>query len=199
MSESIRKKVNPKIPLIIECTLEILRDQGDQGLSMRKVAARAGMSLGNLQYYFRNKDELLLGLADVYFERCSTDFRRSLAERGPEGRRATLEFMVEYGLDYATSETCQLFRELWGIAVRNERIRERMHGYYELYAASIEEVLAPFAQGPDSVAKAATLFIPFFDGYGLVSTPLPLDREAVSKMLLNIVESVLEGDGDQDL
>ncbi|WP_320005903.1 TetR/AcrR family transcriptional regulator [Maridesulfovibrio sp.] len=193
MSKKSQQSITPKIQLIINCTLEILRDHGDQGLSMRKVAAKAGMSLGNLQYYFRNKDELLIGLADVYFEKCSDDFNKSIAKHAPQGKTEILEFLVDYGMYYANSESGKVFRELWGVAARNERINERMYEYYRLYAESVTEIIRPFAKNHNSVANTVSLLIPFFDGYGFSSSPLPADTPMLASFLVNIINTALEG------
>ena len=52
--------MKPKIEHILNCAMSLLKDSGDQGLTMRKVAETANMRLSNVQYYFKTK-ELLLG------------------------------------------------------------------------------------------------------------------------------------------
>ena len=52
--------MSPKIEHILNCAMTILKELGDQGLTMRKVAEAADMRLSNVQYYFKTK-ELLLG------------------------------------------------------------------------------------------------------------------------------------------
>lgn len=194
MSQRAKKKSNPKIPLIIDCALDILRDHGEQGLAMRKVATKAGMSLGNLQYYFKNKDELLAGVLDEYFERCGVRYDAAFSERRPEGRNETIRFLVTYGMEYADSEIGKVFRELWGIAARNDSIKGHLQEYYQVYADEVTKVLAPFAKTSDAAARAVSLLIPFYEGYGLMSSPLPLNRKEMIEFLVGIVESTLDGD-----
>jgi AcrR family transcriptional regulator len=52
--------MSPKVEHLLNCAMNILKESGDQGLTMRKVAEAAGMRLSNVQYYFKTK-ELLLG------------------------------------------------------------------------------------------------------------------------------------------
>ena len=195
MALKANQKSNPKIPLIIDSTLEILRDYGEQGLSMRKVAAKAGMSLGNLQYYFKNKDELLAGVLDEYFLRCGDHYNAALSEHCPEGRDEMLRFLATYGMEYAESEIGKVFRELWGIATRNDRIQRRLHEYYHVYADEVAKALAPFARTAEATDRAVSLLIPFYDGYGLLSSSslLPLDRQTMIEFLVEVVASTLEG------
>ncbi|MFW5489089.1 MAG: TetR/AcrR family transcriptional regulator [Desulfovibrio sp.] len=184
-------KHNPKISLLIDHALEVLRDHGEQGMSMRKVAAKAGMSLGNLQYYFKNKDELLAGVVDEYFDRCALHYNTAFAERCPEGRRETIEFLVRYGMAYADSEIGKVFRELWGIAARNKTIAGHMDDYYREYTVELAQVLAPFAKSPDCVSRVVSLMLPFVEGYGLVAGSLPSSTEELTEFIVNIVDSSL--------
>jgi len=57
------------------------------GISMRKVATRAGVSLGTLQYYFEHKTGLLEACLDAYYERLDALGRSLVAQAAqePEG------------------------------------------------------------------------------------------------------------------
>ncbi len=55
---------------ILEATHHELRNtQPRNAISLRRVAERAGVGLGTLQYYFSNKDTLLEACLDGYYER----------------------------------------------------------------------------------------------------------------------------------
>jgi len=45
---------------ILRATAEIVSEEGFEGTTMRKIAARAGVSLGVLNYYYRGKHELVM-------------------------------------------------------------------------------------------------------------------------------------------
>lgn len=47
---------------ILDCAIEILKEEGIQGLSMRKISKRLDYTQGILYHYFKNKDELLAAL-----------------------------------------------------------------------------------------------------------------------------------------
>ncbi|GAL09454.1 hypothetical protein JCM19233_420 [Vibrio astriarenae] len=63
-------KKSAKIEKVLDISIELLRQEGDYGVSMRKVATLAEMSLSNVQYYFKTKDDLLKAMADRYFQQC---------------------------------------------------------------------------------------------------------------------------------
>lgn len=46
----------------------VLAEDGAAGTSLRKVAVRAGCTTGTLTYYFRNKEGLLVALAESHFD-----------------------------------------------------------------------------------------------------------------------------------
>ena len=160
---------------------------------MRKVATKAEMSLGNLQFYFKNKDELLKGMVDVYFERCGTDFNNSFLEKSPESKQETIRFLVDFGMDYAHSEIGAVFRELWSMAARNEEIRGQLHEYYKHFADELAKILAPYAKTADSTSKAVSLLATYFDGLGLVSCPLPVNKKEMADFITRIIDATLEG------
>ena len=56
---------------ILRAAIAILKQVGMEGFTMRGVASEAGMSLGNLQYHFKDKAALMAGLAEHYFAECS--------------------------------------------------------------------------------------------------------------------------------
>jgi len=74
--------MSPKIEHLLNCAMDILKESGDQGLTMRKVAEAAGMSLSNVQYYFKTKELLLGALLEGYLLEYATSMQLlSLAEQ----------------------------------------------------------------------------------------------------------------------
>jgi AcrR family transcriptional regulator len=61
----------------------LIRD-GAGGFSMRKVAIAAGISLGNLQYHYKTKDDLLEGMLDWFL----IEYTRELELLEPTENRA---------------------------------------------------------------------------------------------------------------
>ena len=49
---------------IVEAALELFREHGYDGTTMRAIAKHADVSLGNAYYYFGSKDDLVLGFYD---------------------------------------------------------------------------------------------------------------------------------------
>jgi AcrR family transcriptional regulator len=95
---------------IIDAALQILAYEGYAAFTMRNVGARAGMTLGAVQHYFRNKNELLLALTDYKLQTdyLATEDARSKSPRSAEGELvAVVELLLRdnkkpfiHGLDF---------------------------------------------------------------------------------------------------
>lgn len=62
--------VRPKVPLIsrrraLEVALEIVDDDGLEALSIRRLATALGVNGASLYHHFRNKEDILVGMADL--------------------------------------------------------------------------------------------------------------------------------------
>ena len=190
-------KKNTKSEKVVDCALSLLTEQGDHGLTMRQVAQRAEMSLSNVQYYFKNKDELLTAVADRYFNQCLVEVQQqhvqlTHANLKPELTKMLREYLA-HGLEI--SEMCRIFREYWAIATRNPVIAEYLSNYYKQLAESVSEKLQPVAVSPEAVSKAVSVIIPFVEGYTITAPSLPRNIEQITEQLTNIVIQQLTDKG----
>ena len=96
---------------IIKSAIKILKEFGTEGLTMRKVATNASMSLGNLQYHFKNKEALFSGLAEHYFSECAgmLDDYKHTPENGSNEEK--LYQFILFTLDHfdEISDMCRIF------------------------------------------------------------------------------------------
>lgn len=53
---------------ILQTAVELLNEHGTSGISMNALAEACGISAGNLQYHYRNKDELIREILEVMFK-----------------------------------------------------------------------------------------------------------------------------------
>ncbi|ELB2798368.1 TetR/AcrR family transcriptional regulator [Vibrio alginolyticus] len=184
-------KKSAKIEKILDVSIEVLRQEGDFGVSMRKVATLAEMSLSNVQYYFKNKDELLRAMADRYFQQCLDE----LAEQPELSDASELKNFISAQLShvYQVSDMCRIFREYWAISTRNEAIDAYLLAYYQSMASSLNKIFKPLAKDNVSVERAISVFIPFVEGYSITARALPVDLEHITQSISSIVLIQLTG------
>ena len=183
----------PKEISIIQAALEILRDQGDHGLTMRKIASRTGMSLSNVQYYFSTKDVLLAALVEDYLEKCTTLITESIATDEPRSREERVRRFVSIALsnDPAIIEMCAIFRELWAVATRNPDVSMQLDHYYRHYADSLCTALFPDVKDKRTRDRLKLLLVPYIEGYSVVGEAAGGDINKVSRLLNNAVDALL--------
>ena len=105
---------------ILAAARSLLAAEGYAGLSMRRVAQAAGMSLSNVQHYYGSRDllleALLLTTMDAFQARMD-DIAAAMSERSQLERFLST---VDMFLDELTDPvTHALFFELWALASRN--------------------------------------------------------------------------------
>lgn len=108
------------IDAILDATLHILEAEGPDGLTTNHIAARAGVSIGTIYQYFRDKGDILAAvaqrrattvreeIADLVIGRTGADTLRSIVravarsfEGPPHARAALLDALSRLGADGA--------------------------------------------------------------------------------------------------
>jgi AcrR family transcriptional regulator len=69
---------------IAEALLRVAGEHGLEAVSLRHVAAEAGVTSGMVQHYFRTKDEMMAFALEVVRERGEARLTRAAAELGPD-------------------------------------------------------------------------------------------------------------------
>lgn len=97
---------------IKEATFYLLAEKGYSELSMRDIAKKAGVVLGQLTYYYKKKENLILSVIDEVFENCIYELKKKIKDsndklstlldyyveifqKEPEVPKVVLNFMTE--------------------------------------------------------------------------------------------------------
>ena len=126
---------------ILDAAREVLMEAGYGGITMRKVAARAGITIGNLNYYYRTKEDLLRDLLEYVINHYLEEFerRRQIAGHSPEKQLlAVLKFWIE---DLNTLETTIFFPELWALGNHDPYIAELIDDLYAKARLPLNELI----------------------------------------------------------
>ena len=85
---------------LLDAALEILTEDGLDAMSLRAIARRAGVSQAAPYSHFKNRDEILAGVAQLGFERLSRDLRKlyCLPYDSWKNRLAVLRFVQDIPL-----------------------------------------------------------------------------------------------------
>lgn len=115
--------------LLVEAEQMII-DQGFTALTMRKLAERCGIALGNLQYYFPSKSDLMAALVERIYDQHlrSPDTKTEFSENPETVFRKIIEYMLN---DIRKAEGSVLYWELWALAAHDEMARDAMTKFYQ--------------------------------------------------------------------
>ncbi len=139
-----QKRRNAKVLQILASTATVLVRDGHARLSMRAVAAEAGMSLSSLQHYFENKDALLLEalrtIISGYIGRYDDLHRQRQLSAG-----AILDQIIDDVVaEAARPEVCGLYFEAWAMARHHPEAGDLMlelyRRYFELVVDLVREI-----------------------------------------------------------
>lgn len=156
---------------IVVAARELLMNEGYAQFSMRTVAARAGVHLANVQYYFKTREELVRALLDDTGARYRASYDELLAS-APADRKARFEAVIDFNLrDIATWETRKYFIQLWALLASIDGSSGGLMD--ELYAIDIQqlsECIAELVPGTDPVEirRRATLLAAMIEGMVVV-------------------------------
>lgn len=118
---------------ILEQATRVLSRDGYSRFSLRTVAAAAGVTLGNLQYYFPTKSDLVEAMLGHVITGYIEEFDRLTAEvegRPEEQLAAVLSHVIR---DLTTPRTTVLFPELWSMANHDPAVEQYVDDMYEVY------------------------------------------------------------------
>ncbi len=127
--------------LILLAAEKLITDQGYHNFSLRKIAEAANITLGNLQYYFPNKDNLIKAMLDNCIQRYLNQFEalRHEAEQDPETQfKAIIKVVIS---DLNKKTTTYFFPEVWSLANHNDHADEFMDQMYERYRLTLIDVM----------------------------------------------------------
>ncbi|MCC6848052.1 MAG: TetR/AcrR family transcriptional regulator [Deltaproteobacteria bacterium] len=183
---AVLPKGRVRMEAILDAATALLIDEGYAQLSTRKIAARAGIRPGHLQYYYPAKQDIVRGLLERYLERASLAFERE-AEATPAAERRVELFLDAVLRDQREGDRARFFWELWALAARDDAIAGAMQAFYRAYWRRLVGVLLGVrpALGRPRAERRAALLIATLEGLTLFRSrgagrelPLPfLERE----------------------
>lgn len=156
-----RSKGRERVSAILAAARALLIEEGVAGFSLRNVAARAGLQLGNLQYYFRTKEDLVHALMEDV-ARGYVEKQAEVLARLPHDPPARLTAWVDWLLEDAHDRRTQrLFIQLWALIENIEGgAAEFLDDLYREDLRMLEELIGEVnPQLPPSDRRARAAFI----------------------------------------
>jgi AcrR family transcriptional regulator len=157
---------------IVSAARELLATRGYAQFSMRNVAAKAGLHLANVQYYFPRRDNLVHALLIDTGERYRATYAACL-DGAPSDPAERFKIILRWNLKDVTSRaTRQFFVQLWALLMALDGHTGRLLD--ELYAtdiAQLGECIAAMDPGLPAreIRRRATILAALIEGLMVVS------------------------------
>ena len=181
---------------ILQAARELLASEGYAGLSMRRVAQAAGMTLSNVQHYYASRDLLLEALLLSIMDEFQSMMARFSAVMRERPRLERFLSTADMFLDEITDPvTHAIFFEIWALASRNpfaSNLMDKMLGRERKTVYNLIRGLNP-AISDEEYMQRAILMVAQIEGLMLFRLNGTTRREqfmqvraAVKKALLNL-------------
>src|SRR5262245_56552927 len=119
---------------ILKGASDHLLDAGHAGFSVRGVAARAGVTLSHVQYYFPDPADIIAALLDKFVDQYSREFSARFRAGGDAAGVRLMRALDWLLNDEVYRRECTIFMlEVASFATRNAKIAAALERYYAVY------------------------------------------------------------------
>jgi AcrR family transcriptional regulator len=115
---------------IVRAAAAVLTRDGYARFSVQRVADEAGISPGNLNYYFPTKAILLETLVTYTLAQYRDRAHKAGQQVDSETKDSLGDVLLRLMQDARSDQTNRLFRELWAIALHDPHIAKAMDSFY---------------------------------------------------------------------
>jgi AcrR family transcriptional regulator len=184
---------------IVEAAVAVIAEQGLQHLSLSEIESKVGMSRGQLTYYFKTKEAILLAVFDRLVELMCQQHGEG---GGPAWKPDTWQELVRWVLGKILEQPpahpefgCLQYTFLSQIGHRAD-YRRRLATLYEDWRGQLAELVArprPAACRRYSARGVGSLIQAIFHGLAIqcAADPQAFDREEMARLCMDVLNTYL--------
>lgn len=154
-----RQRGKDRVKKILQSAKVLFLRQGYTGLSLRRVAKLAGISLGNLTYYFSSKADLFESMIDQIVREYSgrwDQIWKAHADNPAAQIDAYLQFLFA---DCRRPETQQFFYQFWAVASHDQFVAKARERAYAEFRAQMKGYCKLINPDLDDAASSERVFL----------------------------------------
>ncbi|GAP61588.1 hypothetical protein ARMA_0011 [Ardenticatena maritima] len=153
---------------ILQAAARVFAQQGFQAARMEDIAAEAGVAKGTLYLYFKNKDDLVLGLLEQFFTVEFSSLHALLDAPGSVRERLEQLSLHLAQETLAMQDLLAIGYEFYAVAARRPDVREVLRAYFQQWHEALATLLQQGVERGElravDVDAAATTLIALFEG-----------------------------------
>ena len=169
---------------IVWALYDCLAERGQEKVTIKDIAAQAGLPSGVIHYYFRSKDDIIAGLAEAIVEKYS----RMIDER--TAAESSIEKKVTAAIDFIVDELIfnrplnHVFYNLIQMAFERQRLQSVVKSLMKEYRERLARVFEAAGAGKASNGLGAAL-VAVTEGFSLqcLVDPKAFKRDEVRQLI----------------
>ena len=173
---------------IVWALYECLAERGQEKVTIKEIAAQAGLAPGVIHYYFKSKDDIIAGLAEAIVEKYSRMIdEQTAAQFSSEEKIATaIDFIVEELI--FNQPLNRVFYNLIQMAFERQRLQRVVKGLLKEYRERLARVFEEAGAGNASNGLGAAL-VAVTEGFSLqcLVDPKAFKRDEVRQLVAQAV------------
>jgi AcrR family transcriptional regulator len=140
-----RRLADDRRQALIEATIQSLKRYGHEGLSVRRIATEAGVSIGLINHHFPNKNALVAESYRYFSQQLTEGFRATILQ-APSGPRARLRALFEAVFSWPNLDPQVLTAWIvfWGLFRQSPEMRKVHDEVGRGYGELLHTLLADF-------------------------------------------------------
>lgn len=124
-------KGKKRIESLLNAARQILIKKGYGGFTIRNIAKQAGTTVGNLQYFFPNKNKLFHDLLEYTVHDFFIGFEKIAADESISGEEKLAAYINSIYDAFPNEGKTKLFPEFWALSNHNKNVAKFLEEMYE--------------------------------------------------------------------
>ena len=167
-----RQVASDRREALVDAAIESLKRYGYEGLSVRRIAAEAGVSIGLINHHFPNKDTLVAESYRTFSRRLAANFEKAVAAAGPDPRaRLRAYFDAFFSGPNLNPQVLTAWVVYWSLVQVSPEMRavrdEEGQGYSEVLGRLLSDLARARGGAPADLGLAVNGLIALLDGLWL--------------------------------
>jgi AcrR family transcriptional regulator len=134
-------KGKERVEMILTAAKNVLVKEGYSGLTMRNVAAGAGTTVGNLQYYYADKDSLLRDLLQYMVQGFFEDFNSILQDPRRTAEQKLIAYIDCIFAAFSIEDKGKFYPEFWAWSNHDATAAKLLEEMYETGFVSLHGII----------------------------------------------------------
>ena len=167
-----RQAAGDRREALVDAAIESLKRYGYEGLSVRRIAAEAGVSIGLINHHFPNKDTLVAESYRTFSRRLAANFEKAAASAGKDPRARLRAYFKAFfsgpNLDPQVLTAWVVYWSLVQVSPEMHTVRdEEGKGYSQVLGQLLSEFAKSRGGAPVDIGLAVTGLTALLDGLWL--------------------------------